>query len=242
MKKLILLLLLLTVISAYAQIIIPNVDILKENPVFIDIRATEEYKKSHFENSINLPMEYIQEIVNNSNFNEIYSFFILTGVTKDRKVYILPITTKDELIYIGSFAYMLHVMGMSYVYIITEDYKNLVDKGFPIANKGFKLTPATWEYRKNNTLISKEEYLKKAKAKDTLILELDKKDIISSLFNNDMLKRCEDIDKLLFAKKSKRKKYVIINSKDNVKLFFLKYLLSMSCGYGNVSLYKGEEN
>ncbi len=242
MKKIIFLLFQLFVTIAHAQIIIPNVDILKENIVFIDIRTTEEYKKNHLENSINLPFEHIQEIVNNSNFDEIYSFFILTGVTLEKKVYLLPVTTKEELVYIGGFAYMLHLMGITSVYIINEDYKSVVDKGFSVTNKGFKLMPATWEYRKNNIFISKKEYLAKAKSRDTFILDIDKIDIISSLFNDDMFKSCEDINKLFFEKKSMRKKYIILKSQNNVKLFFLKYLLSMNCGYDNVSLFKLEEN
>jgi 3-mercaptopyruvate sulfurtransferase SseA len=242
MKKLIFLFLQLFVTIAHGQIIISTVDILKENPIFIDIRTTEEYKINHLENSINLPFVHIQEIVNNSNFDEIYSFFSLTGITRDRKIYILPITTKDELIYIGSFAYMLHIMGIPYVYIIKEDYKSIVDKGFFVTSKGFKLTPSTWEYSNNNIFLSKKEYLKKAKSKDTIILKLDGKDIISSLFYNDMLRSCDEINELLFSGKSIRKKYIILKSKDNVKLFFLKYLLSMNCRYGNVSLFKGEAN
>lgn len=248
MKKFVFIICFFSVLAnSYAQIIIPSKEVIKENCVIIDTRETSQYKKGHLNNSVNITNDEIKEIVTNLNFDELHNLAVLLGISKEKDVYIISQTRKDELILNMAFASMLDYMGINNVKIIYGEWEDFLKLGIEVTSKGRKIIPAQMDFSKKKVFLDKEDFKKLLKSKKSLVINLNSKleksnNVvnlnINSFFDGDFLKKCEEINKIIFTGKGKTKKDIILKSYDTKELLSLKYLLSKHCGCDNVLLFK----
>lgn len=229
-----------------AQFVDPDKDYLTKGTI-VDMRAKEIFKKGHIEGSLNITIEDLKMIIQSGGFVEFHNLCVIFGISPGKKVYILPDdrTIFNAMVLAGA----LNYIGISEVFILKGSYKDMVETGLSVTNKGSKLNYVDWALNYTFNFLSVENFKRLQKHKNTRIINLNdtlekNKNFIhvrqDMLLQNSFINNCEGLNKLIFTGKSKDKKDIILKSKDVFLLLGAKYLLSKVCGYDNVMLFREE--
>lgn len=247
MRILVILFLFLICSDVRAQFVNPTKDFMQG--IIIDMRPKESFKKGHITGSINLTIEDLKLILQSGGYNELHNLCMIFGITPEKKVYIIP-DDKESVLNALILAGTFNFIGIKEVFILNGTYKNLLSVGLPETQKGDRLIYSDWTMEHSFDFLDSSTYKRLANKKSSIVLNLNEKlekskniiNIRADFFSrNDILKNCEEIDKVIFTGKRKEKKDIILKSENTFMLLGMKYLLSKVCGYDNVMVFKEGE-
>ncbi|MCX7770738.1 MAG: rhodanese-like domain-containing protein [Proteobacteria bacterium] len=232
--------------NLYAQIVIPDREILK-NSFIIDMRPKEQFKKGHISGSVNINIDDLKTVIQSGGIAEFHNLCVILGIMPNKANYIISANDSDGIFNAMILAGLLNYIGIKEAFIVKVDYKDLINAGFPETDKGAKLVYSDWAINYAFNFLTPDTYRRLEKQKNVQVISLNGKlekgknvNIVNSkiFFENGILKTCEEIDKIIFTGKRKDKKDIILKGNDILTLFGVKYLLSKVCGYGNVMVFK----
>ncbi len=225
----------------------------EKDTIFVDFRATSDFKKSHILNSVNLSLDNLTQIFR-LNQNHFFSYLSALGISPDKKIILTGYNNnKEEIISALSFAYLLVYGGVSQVYVLKGGFNGWQQKGLPVTTLGTEIQPKSWKYNISQGFYYKRDAKKSAKNRKNEILITLSEDtnfkksfknviampsidfIINDIEHSDMQKLEEQFKRLHILKEN----VLIIYPDYRKESLFLAFILR-SLGYKNIFILKGE--